>query len=52
MRPGILGFPSHHRIAFSCRIGYPVRGPRSYLRVRREVEEFSHHNRYGEKAAE
>jgi nitroreductase len=45
----ILGFPVHMRIAFTCRVGYPSSGPAHYLRVRREVEDFAHHNAYGRK---
>ena len=43
----ILGIPDHLRIAFSCRLGYPAAGPVKYLRVRRDVEDFAHQNRYG-----
>jgi nitroreductase len=42
----ILGIPEHMKIAFACRIGYRAAAG-EYLRVRREVEEFMHHNRYG-----
>jgi len=42
----ILGVPAHLTIAFSARLGYPLSSP-AYLRVRREVEDFTHHNRYG-----
>lgn len=44
----ILDIPAHMRIAFACRIGYPdsmLDG--CYPRVRREVQEFTHYNRYG-----
>jgi nitroreductase len=44
----ILGVPEHMKIAFVCRLGYPV-GPSSYLRVRREIEDFTHHNKLGSK---
>ena len=41
----MLGVPSRLRIAFSARLGYPV-GSSPYLRVRRDIKEFTHHNRY------
>lgn len=44
----LLGFPDHMRIAFVCRLGYAVPRP-SQLRVRREVADFTHHNRFGRK---
>lgn len=42
-----LGVPEHLKIAYACRLGYPVSGPARYLRVRRDVEVFTHHNLYG-----
>jgi nitroreductase len=42
----ILGIPEYMDIAFTVRLGYPVSGPAKYLRVRRDVEEFTHHNQY------
>jgi nitroreductase len=47
----ILGIPGHLRIAFSIRLGYPVPAGK-YLRVRREVPDFTHHNRFGSKGIE
>ena len=43
----ILNIPDHLLIAFSCRLGYPVSEPAKYLRVRRDVKDFIHHNRFG-----
>ncbi len=43
-----LGVPEPWKIGFALRLGYPIE-PASYLRVRREVEDFTHHNRFGEK---
>jgi len=47
----ILGIPAHLKIAFTVRLGYPkpeaAAGLQHYLRVRREVPDFSFHNRYG-----
>lgn len=44
----LLEVPDYMKIAFTCRIGYPV-GASKYLRVRRETEDFTHHNKYGNK---
>jgi nitroreductase len=44
----ILGIPDDLVIAFSCRLGYPVSEPAKWLRVRRDVEDFTHHNRFGD----
>jgi len=41
----MLGVPLRLRIAFSARLGYPVRSS-PYLRVRRDIKDFTHHNRY------
>jgi nitroreductase len=42
----ILSIPSHIDIAFACRLGYPSVEPGRYLRVRREIPHFTHHNTY------
>jgi len=42
----ILGIPKKFRIAFTFRLGYPVTKPGIYLRVRREIKDFTHYNRY------
>jgi nitroreductase len=42
----VLGVPEHLKIAYTIRLGYPV-VPVKSLRVRREVAEFTHHNRFG-----
>ncbi len=42
----ILGIPDHMKIAFACRLGYPALAGKQ-VRVRRDVREFTHHNRYG-----
>jgi nitroreductase len=44
---GILLIPEHLKIAFACRIGYPAAPGGRYLRVRREIRRFAHHNSYG-----
>jgi len=44
----LLGVLEPLEIGFTCRLGYPVTDPK-YLRVRRDVEDFAHRNRYGTK---
>ena len=44
----LLGVPEYMQIAFTCRLGYPT-GASKYLRVRRDIEDFTHHNKYGSK---
>jgi nitroreductase len=41
----LLVIPATLRIAFSVRLGFPLE-PDEYLRVRREVKDFTHRNRY------
>jgi nitroreductase len=43
-----LAIPEALEIGFACRIGYPLEPP-TYLRVRRDIEDFAHGNRYGTK---
>jgi nitroreductase len=47
----ILGIPDDLTIAFSCRLGYPVSEPAKSLRVRLDVQDFTHHNRFGHRSA-
>ena len=42
----ILGIPDDLVVAFSCRLGYPVSEPEGYPRVRRDVKDFAHRNRF------
>jgi len=42
----ILNIPEYMKIAYAVRLGYPVVTPK-YLRVRRDMEAFTHYNRYG-----
>ena len=44
----LLELPEPMRIGFAVRLGYP-RSPATYLRVRRDVVDFTHRNRYGRK---
>jgi len=43
----VLGIPQHFQIAFACRLGYPAISRGRYLRVRRNVRDFVHRNRFG-----
>lgn len=45
----LLGIPAATKIAFTVRVGYPDSEPPKALHVRREVEDFTHHNRFGRK---
>jgi nitroreductase len=44
----LLNIPQNLQIAFSVRLGYPA-NPVKYLRVRRDIEGFTHHNRFDSK---
>ncbi len=44
----LLGVPEELIIAYSFRLGYAL-APYKYIRVRRDVEDFTHHNKYGNK---
>jgi len=44
----LLEVPEYMKITFTCRLGYPT-GASKYLRVRRNIEDFTHHNKYGNK---
>ena len=46
---GILGIPEYLRVVYAIRLGYPVPAPERDLRVRRPVNDFTHHNRFGDK---
>jgi len=45
----ILNIPGYVKIAFAARVGYPRSVLTNYLRVRRDVKDFTHHNRFGNK---
>jgi nitroreductase len=45
----LLDIPEYLKVAFTCRLGYPVGPQGSYLRVRRDVDDFAHRNRFGKK---
>ncbi len=44
----LLGVPECMKIAYTCRLGYPTASTKS-LRVRRDIEDFVHHNQIGNK---
>ena len=44
----ILGIPKNLKIAFTCRLGYTSRSAK-YLRVRRDIKDFTSYNQYGNK---
>ena len=48
----ILHIPDDLIIAFSCRLGHPVSETAKYLRVRRGVKDFAHHNHFGDRNAD
>ena len=45
----LLGISKHWKIAFACRLGYPVPARARHMRVRRDVEDFTHYNHFGNK---
>jgi nitroreductase len=45
----LLDITGHLKVAFTCRLGYSTDHPAAYLRVRRDIEDFTHHNRFGKK---
>jgi len=45
----ILKIPEYLKIAFAFRLGYPISAPTKSLRVRRDVEDFTHYNQFGNK---
>jgi len=48
----ILHIPENLKIAFSCRLGYPVSTKEKYLRVRRDIKDFTNLNKFGNKSFE
>ncbi|MFH0896845.1 MAG: nitroreductase family protein [Candidatus Bathyarchaeota archaeon] len=45
----ILNIPAEMRVAFGFRVGYTVAKPSKYLRVRRDIGDFTYHNRFGKR---
>jgi len=43
----ILEIPEYLRIAYAVRLGYPISMPSKYFRVRRDIDGFTHYNRFG-----
>jgi nitroreductase len=46
----VLAIPESLKIAFAFRLGYALCAPAQHLRVRREVDLFTHHNRFGNRS--
>jgi len=46
---GLLTVPEYMKIAYACRLGYPLATTTTYLRVRRDAGDLTHHNRFGNK---
>jgi len=46
----VLNMPENLKIAYACRLGYSVSAPAKYPRVRRNVEDFTHYNRFDDRA--
>ena len=46
---GLLHIPQHMKIAFACALGYPTLASDSSTRVRRDLENFVHHNQFDHK---
>jgi nitroreductase len=42
----LLALPAHLRIAFACRLGYSAVPPGRYVRVRRDLDRFTHRNTF------
>ena len=42
----LLGVPDYMKIAYTIRLGYP-KNATNYLRVRRDIKDFTHHNQFG-----
>jgi nitroreductase len=45
----ILHIPQHMKIAFACALGHPTVDSDTSIRVRREIEDFVHHNQFDHK---
>jgi len=45
----ILSIPDNLKIAFSCRLGYPLHSDTKYVRVRRDIGDFTHLNKFSNK---
>jgi nitroreductase len=44
----VLNIPKHMEIAFAVRLGYPI-SQSKYIRVRRNIDNFTYHNMFGDK---
>jgi len=48
----LFNIPINLKIAFTCRLGYPLPTPTKYLRVRRDVKDFTYYNRFGNRVSD
>jgi len=48
----VLDIPDHMNVVYGLRLGYPVTETYEGLRIRRDLEDFTHHNGYGNKGFE
>jgi nitroreductase len=48
----ILNIPERLKIPFAFRLGYPLSPLMRHVRVRRDLADFAHHNRYGSKGVD
>lgn len=42
----VLNIPDYMEISYACRLGYPLPPQGKYLRVRRDIKDFTHYNSY------
>jgi nitroreductase len=47
----VLAVPAELKIAYAARLGYPAEAAEPHPRVRRDVEDFTHHGTWGTKSA-
>jgi nitroreductase len=45
----LLEIPDELKVAFTCRLGYPPQQSGAYLRVRRDIQDLTHRNRFGKR---
>jgi len=48
----LLNIPINLKIAFASCLGYPLPTPTKYLRVRRDLKDFTHCNRFGNRVTD
>ena len=45
----LFNIPDFMEFGFACKLGYTLKESEDHARVRREIQSFTHHNRYGNK---